>query len=295
MVSEAWRNRVCLFSIPGKSWEKRPLLPRLDGEGALGGEPQVCCRAADRSPAGPCLPPGPHVLRFHHVRPGWAPPSPHSLVRPSRACQAQREALGQSSRAVLRRSWGIKPQASGDSGIRLLSPGWRGGQGDLRLPPSLGDTTPPEPARREPPSKKSQGHLTLGPLAPSVNLASQPGDPLLQPRLSSDPRLDPALNLGSPLLCLLGLGSALEGGVRGRWEPQGRWSLLLGPLLCSGGRQHGMEVPATAAGSWCGGRFWLETWGRSCPGLPTCAPRGGGYPALWGRPRVPGASVHLAA
>lgn len=216
------------------------------------------------------------------------PPSPHSLVRAKPGpCQAQRRPLAKNSRAVLRKAGGLSRRPAGTQVSASCPRAGEEGQDDLRAATLSGTQHPLSRLAREPPSKKSQGHLTLGPLAPSVNLASQPGDPLLQPRLSSDPRLDPALNLGSPLLCLLGLGSAWregseEVGASGQMVPSAGTTAVLGwETAWDGDPSHGSWVMV-----W--GRFWLETWGRSCPGLPTCAPRGVGVPRLlWGRP--PGA------
>lgn len=225
------------------------------------------------------------------------PPSPHSLVRAKPGpCQAQRRPLAKNSRAVLRKAGGLSRRPAGTQVSASCPRAEEEGQDDLRAATLSGTQHPPSRLAWEPPSKKSQGHLTLGPLAPSVNLASQPGDPLLQPRLSADPRLDPAPNLGSPLLCV-SWGWDLPGG-RGqrRWEPQGRWSLLLGSLLCSGGRQHGMEIPATAAGSWCGADSGLRPGAGAVLGCSHVPSEGWGYPVYSGAgPRVPAASVHLAA
>lgn len=79
-------------------------------------------------------------------------------------------------------------------------------------------------------------------------------------------------------------------GASGQMVPSAGTTAVLGwETAWDGDPSHGSWVMV-----W--GRFWLEAWGRSCPGLPTCAPRGVGVPCLlWAGPRVPGASVHLAA
>ena len=129
------------------------------------------------------------------------PPSPHSLVRAKPGpCQAQWRPLAKNSRAVLRKAGGLSRGPAGTQVSASCPRPGEEGQDDLRAAILLGTQHPPSQLAREPPSKRSQGHLTLVPLAPSVDPALQPGAPLLQPRLSADPRLDPAPNLGSPLL-----------------------------------------------------------------------------------------------
>lgn len=84
--------------------------------------PNLASEPLTRAPLGPCCPPQPHVLCFHHVhRPGWAPAKP-SLAGEGQAgaVPGSVEALGQEQQSCSQESWGIKPQASGDSGIHLL-------------------------------------------------------------------------------------------------------------------------------------------------------------------------------
>ena len=117
---------------------------------------------------GPCLPPGPHVLHFHHVhRPGWAPAKP-SLTGEGQAgaVPGSAEALGQEQQSRSQESWGIKLRASGDSGIRLLSPAWRGGAGQPQSCHPLGDTTPPEPAHPGTTFEEEPGPPNSGPSCP---------------------------------------------------------------------------------------------------------------------------------
>lgn len=123
---------------------------------------------------GPASPPGPHVLQaIMSNAPLGSPPSPHSLVRAKPGpCQAPAEALGQEQQSRSQESWGIKLQASGDSGIRLLSPGCRGGgRTTSELPPSRGHNTPRAGLAWEPPFKEEPGPPDSGPSCP----LSQPG------------------------------------------------------------------------------------------------------------------------
>lgn len=102
---------VCFLSQVG--WE-RAAAASLDERGP-GGEPQPRHRAADRSPAGPLLPAGPHVLCFHHVhRPGWAPAkSSLSGEGQAGAVPGSAEAAAKNIRAVLRKAGGLGRRLAG--------------------------------------------------------------------------------------------------------------------------------------------------------------------------------------
>ena len=203
------------------------------------------------------------------------PPSPHSRVRAKPGpCQAQRRPLAKNSRAVLRKAGGLSRGPAGTQVSASCPRPGEEGQDDLRAATLLGTQHHPSQRTREPPSKRSQDHLTPVPLAPFINLASQPGAPLLQPRLSPDPRLDPAPDLGSPLLWVSWGWGPPGGRGRRRWGPQGRRSLLLGPLLCSGGRQHEMKIPAMAAGSWWGADSGYRPGAGAVLGCPNVPPEG---------------------
>lgn len=189
-------------------------------EGSQEVRPNPAAELLTRAQLGPCRPPGPHVLCFHHVhRPGWAPAKP-SLAGEGQAgaVPGSAEALGQEQQSCSQESWGIKLQASGDSGIRLLSRLGDEGRDDLTaatLPGTWGQNS------------LSTGllgnHLQRGakaccllPLCPQQARVSQPGAPLLQPGLRPDPvpgwtlddsglalvpdpRLNPPPDLGSHL------------------------------------------------------------------------------------------------
>lgn len=91
-------------------------------KGAQEVSPNPATKPLTRAQLGPCFLPGPHVLCFHHVhRPGWAPAKP-SLAGEGQAgaVPGSVEALGQEQQSCSQESWGIKPQACGDSGIHLL-------------------------------------------------------------------------------------------------------------------------------------------------------------------------------
>lgn len=116
-----------MFSVPRKLGEGCWGLHWIRGAQEV--SPNPATEPLTRAELGPCCPPGIHVLCFFHVqRPGWAPAKP-SLTGEgqARAVPGSVEALGQEQQSRSQESWGIKPQACGDSGVRLLpQPGVEG-------------------------------------------------------------------------------------------------------------------------------------------------------------------------
>lgn len=109
-----------MFSGPGKLEEDCCGLHWTRGAQEV--SPNPATELLTRAQLGPCCLLRPHVLCFHHVyRPGWAPAKP-SLAGEGQAeaVPGSVEALGQEQQSRSQESWGIKPQACGDSGIRLL-------------------------------------------------------------------------------------------------------------------------------------------------------------------------------